>query len=131
LRDQIAQALKFEPQKVRVITPYLGGGFGGKSAGRQAIEAARLAAATGQPVQVQWTRAEEFFYDTFDPASVVKVTSAVDANGRITLWDYAVYASGDRGAALFYDVANARVQAFGDINYGQHAGNGIHPFATG
>jgi nicotinate dehydrogenase subunit B len=131
LRDQIAQALKVEPQKVRVITPYLGGGFGGKSAGRQAIEAARLAVATGQPVQVQWTRGEEFFYDTFDPASVVKVTSAVDANGKITLWDYAVYASGDRGAALFYDVPNARVQAFGDVNYGQHAGTGIHPFATG
>jgi len=131
LRDQIAKALKVEPQKVRVITPYLGGGFGGKSGGRQAIEAARLAVATGQPVQVAWTRAEEFFYDTFDPASVVKVTSAIDANGKISLWDYAVYASGDRGAGLFYDVPNARVRAFGDINYGQHAGNGMHPFATG
>jgi isoquinoline 1-oxidoreductase len=131
LRDQIAQALKVDTQKVRVITPYLGGGFGGKSAGRQAVEAARLAVATGQPVQVAWTRAEEFFYDTFDPASVVKVTSAVDAKGKITLWDYAVYASGDRGAALFYDVPNARIQAFGDINYGQQRGTGIHPFATG
>lgn len=131
LRDQIAQALKVDTQKVRVITPFLGGGFGGKSGGRQAIEAARLAVATGQPVQVAWNRAEEFFYDTFDPASVVKITSAVDANGKISLWDYSVYASGDRGAALFYDAPNARVRAFGDINYGQHAGNGIHPFATG
>lgn len=131
LRDQIAQALKVDTQKVRVITPYLGGGFGGKSAGRQAIEAARLAVATGQPVQVAWTRAEEFFYDTFDPASVVKIASAIDANGKITLWDYAVYAAGDRGAALFYDVPNARVQAFGDINYGQQRGTGVHPFATG
>lgn len=70
-----------------MITPYVGGGFGGKSAGRQAVEAARLAAAVGQPVQVAWTRAEEFFYDTFDPAAVVKVTSAVDPNGKIALWD--------------------------------------------
>ncbi len=131
LRDQIAQALKVDTQKVRVITPYLGGGFGGKSGGRQAIEAARLAVATGQPVQVAWNRAEEFFYDTFDPAAVVKVASAVDAKGKITLWDYAVYAAGDRGAALFYDVPNARLRAFGDVNYGQHGGNGIHPFATG
>jgi CO/xanthine dehydrogenase Mo-binding subunit len=131
LRDQIAQALKVDTQKVRVITPYLGGGFGGKSGGRQAIEAARLAVATSQPVQVAWNRAEEFFYDTFDPASVVKVASAIDANGKITLWDYAVYAAGDRGATLFYDVPNARVRAFGDIDYGHHGGNGIHPFATG
>ena len=81
-----------------MITPYVGGGFGGKSAGRQADEAARLAKITGQPVQVAWTRAEEFFYDTFDPASVVKIGSAVDADGKITLWDYDVYFAGDRGA---------------------------------
>jgi isoquinoline 1-oxidoreductase len=135
LRDQIAQALNVDTQKVRVITPYLGGGFGGKSAGRQAIEAARLAVAAGQPVQVCWTRAEEFFYDTFDPASVVKITSAVDTNGKITLWDYAVYAAGDRGAALFYDIPNARVQAFGGLNFrdetGPQSGPSVHPFATG
>ena len=131
LRDQIAETLKVDTQKVRVITPYLGGGFGGKSAGRQAIEAARLAVAVGQPVQVMWTRAEEFFYDTFDPAAVVKVTSAVDSNGKITLWDYAVYAAGNRGAALFYDIPNARVRAFGDTNYGPKTGPDIHPFATG
>jgi isoquinoline 1-oxidoreductase len=131
LRDQIAQALKVDTQKVRVITPYLGGGFGGKSAGRQAIEAARLAVAAGQPVQVVWTRAEEFFYDTFDPASVVKVTSAIDGAGKITLWDYAVYAAGDRGADLFYDIPNARVQAFGGTSYGPQSGSSLHPFGTG
>ena len=131
LREQIAQALAVEAQKVRVITPYLGGGFGGKSAGRQAIEAARLAVAAGRPVQVAWTRAEEFFYDTFDPASVVKVASAVDAGGRIALWDYAVYAAGDRGAALFDDVPNARVRAFGGTAYGPQSGPSVHPFATG
>lgn len=134
LRDQIAETLKVDPQKVRVITPYVGGGFGGKSAGRQAIEAARLAVASGKPVQVAWTRAEEFFYDTFDPASVVKVASAVDANGRISLWDYAVYAAGDRGASLFYDVPHARVQSFGG-SYRDEAhpqpGLSVHPFATG
>jgi isoquinoline 1-oxidoreductase len=131
LRDQIAQALQVDAQKVRVITPYLGGGFGGKSASRQAVEAARLAVAAGRPVQVAWTRAEEFFYDTFDPASVVKITSAIDAGGKITLWDYAVYAAGGRGADLFYDVPNARVQTFGGTSYGPQAGPSLHPFATG
>ncbi|HEY3566391.1 MAG TPA: molybdopterin cofactor-binding domain-containing protein [Thermoanaerobaculia bacterium] len=135
LRDQIAQTLKVDTRKIRVITPYVGGGFGGKSAGRQAVEAARLAVAVGQPVQVAWTRAEEFFYDTFDPAAVVKVTSAVGPNGKIALWDYAVYAAGDRGAALFYDIPNARVKAYGDTSYreeaGPRSGPSLHPFATG
>ena len=77
-RDRLAQALALDPKNVRVITPYVGGGFGGKSAGRQAEEAARLAKIAGRPVQVAFTRAEEFFYDTFDPAAVVKIASAID-----------------------------------------------------
>ena len=78
-RDRVAKALGLDPEQVRVITPFLGGGFGGKSADGQAVEAARLAQITGKPVQVAWTRAEEFFNDTFDPASVVKIVSGLDS----------------------------------------------------
>ena len=72
---------------MRVITPFVGGGFGGKSRAQQAIEAARLAQITGKPVMVTWTRAEEFFYDTFGPAAVVKVASSINDKGKITQWD--------------------------------------------
>ncbi len=113
LRDQVAKALGLPPKDVRVITPFVGGGFGGKSAGVQAVEAARLAQITGKPVQVAWSRPEEFFYDTFDPAAVVKIVSSVDGGGKITLWDYGVYAAGDRGAALFYDVPNVSIRSYG------------------
>jgi nicotinate dehydrogenase subunit B len=112
-RDRLAQVLGLDPKSVRVITPYVGGGFGGKSAGRQSEEAARLAKVTGRPVQVAYTRAEEFFYDTFDPACVVKIASAFDGDGKVTLWDYDVYFAGDRAAELFYDVPNARMRVFG------------------
>ena len=75
-------------EKVRVITPFVGGGFGGKSGGGlQAIEAAKLAKTTGKPVQVCWSRAEEFFLDSFRPAAVVKIRSGIDGEGRICLWD--------------------------------------------
>ena len=43
VQGQVAQALGLPPENVRVITPFVGGGFGGKSASAQAIEAARLA----------------------------------------------------------------------------------------
>ena len=75
VKQQVAEALQVAPEKVRVIVPYVGGGFGGKSASRQAIEAARLAKLTGKPVQVVWDRSEEFFFDTFRPAAVVKIRS--------------------------------------------------------
>src|SRR5450756_1576409 len=87
LRQQVAQALGLAPQNVRIIASYVGGGFGGKSAGGQAVEAARLAKATGKPVQVVWNRAEEFFYDTFRPAAVVKIRSGLSSAGKIALWD--------------------------------------------
>ena len=103
LKNQLMQALKLPPEKVRVITPYVGGGFGGKSASRQGVEAARLAVLTGKPVRVQWSREEEFFYDTFRPAAVIRIRSGLDEAGRITFWDYDVVAAGDRGAAHFYD----------------------------
>jgi nicotinate dehydrogenase subunit B len=59
-RTRIAQTLSMDEKNVRVITPFVGGGFGGKSYVNQAVEAARLAQITGKPVMVAWTRGEEF-----------------------------------------------------------------------
>jgi CO/xanthine dehydrogenase Mo-binding subunit len=114
---------------VRVITPFVGGGFGGKNPGGQAIEAARLAKLSGKPVQAMWTRQEEFFYDTFRPAAVVKIKSAITKAGKIVLWDYAVYCAGDRGAKHFYDIPNHRTESFGGSGFG--GAPNLHPFATG
>jgi isoquinoline 1-oxidoreductase len=127
-QQAIARAIGFRPEAVRVITPYVGGGFGGKVPGQQAVEAARLAKITGKPVQVCWTRAEEFFYDTFRPAAVMQVTSGIDADGRIVLWDYQVYGAGSRGSDVFYDIPNRSVRVYGEW---RGAPDGMHPFAVG
>lgn len=127
-RPRVAEALGLEEKDVRIITPFLGGGFGGKGTSGQAVEAARLAHITGKPVMVAWTRAEEFFYDTFDPAAVVKIASAVDGEGKITLWDFNVWAAGDRAAEVLYDIPNARVTS--TMGRGS-TGAKLHPFATG
>jgi nicotinate dehydrogenase subunit B len=132
-RDDIAERLGMKAGDVRVITPYVGGGFGGKSAHQQALEAARLAVATRRPVQVAWTRAEEFFYDTFDPAAVVEISSALDADGRISLWDYQVWAAGERSAGLFYDVPNVAIRSYGGRMSGseQRSAGALHLFGVG
>ena len=127
-RDAVAGALGLSPKDVRVITPYVGGGFGGKSSGPQVVEAARLARMAGAPVQVAWTRSEEFFHDTFAPASVVKIASALGDDARITLWDYEVYCAGDRGTELLYDVPNAAVRIRGSWTNGKQS---AHPFPVG
>jgi isoquinoline 1-oxidoreductase len=128
LKSQVAQALKLPPDKVRVITPYVGGGFGGKSASRQAIEAARLASLAGVPVRVVWSREEEFFYDTFRPAAVITVRSGLDAARRLVLWDYTVIGAGERGSEHIYDIPHHRTLVRGGWNANSP---GLHPFAIG
>jgi isoquinoline 1-oxidoreductase len=128
LKDEVARALAIPAENVRVITPFVGGGFGGKTNNRQGVEAARLAKLAGKPVQVGWTREEEFFYDTFRPAAVVKITSGITSGGRISLWDYGVYFAGQRGSEHFYDIPHHRTTVYGA---GWRGDEGTHPFGTG
>jgi nicotinate dehydrogenase subunit B len=127
LQDGISRELGFQREKVRVITPFVGGGFGGKGAYQQGVEAARLAKLSGKPVMLVWTRDEEFFYDTFHPAGVIRIKSGIDKSGLIKLWDYSLYYGGSRGSDTIYDVPNARTTA-----YSQNMDSTvIHPFGTG
>ena len=57
VRDELMQAFQLPADKVRVIQPDMGSGYGGKHTGEAAIEAARLSKAAGKPVKVVWTRA--------------------------------------------------------------------------
>lgn len=127
-RDEIARAIGFDPRNVRVITPFVGGGFGGKAVNGQAVEAARLAKSVGRPVQVMWSREEEFFHDTFRPAAIVKIKSGIGAASEMTFWDYEVFYAGDRGAPQFYTVPNHRTASHGS---GWQGPPGSHPFGTG
>jgi nicotinate dehydrogenase subunit B len=122
-QETISREMNVPLEKVRIKSPFLGGGFGGKSAHMQAVEAVKLAKITGKPVVVAWTRQEEFFYDTFRPAAVVKIISGIDKSGKITLWDYHTYYAGARGSDTIYDVPNART-----TDYGRGS---VHPFGTG
>jgi CO/xanthine dehydrogenase Mo-binding subunit len=74
-------------------------------------------------------RAEEFFYDTFRPAAVVKIRSGLTSAGKMILWDYSVYCAGDREAKQFYDIPHQRTVSAGGWSGG--ATPGLHPFAIG
>lgn len=126
-RDAIVEKLKLPVQKVRVIVPFVGGGFGGKADNPQAVEAAMLTKMTGKPVTVAFTREEEFFYDTTRSAALIKLASGLDKTGRITFWDYNVYCAGDRGADTIYDVPHQKTTSW---DQGENDPP-VHPFATG
>jgi len=122
-REQLAKTFDMPLEKVHLKQIFLGGGFGGKIYNQQAIEAAKISKLSGKPVQLVWSRREEFMYDRFRTAALMKATSGVDSNGKLNLWEFDIYCAGTRGANLFYGVTNNRTRAFND--------NDIHPFGTG
>ena len=125
-QESIARILELDLHDVRVIAPFVGGGFGGKSPHQQAVEAARLSKLSGKPVMVTWTREEEFFYDTYRPAAVVKIRSGMTDTGKITFWDYHQYFAGNRGSDTIYAVPHRKT-----TGHGEERGNPVHPFNTG
>jgi nicotinate dehydrogenase subunit B len=128
IQEEVSRALGIPLHNVRVIAPFVGGGFGGKNRNLQAVEAARLSKLAGRPVQVAWTREEEFFYDTFQPAAVVKIVSGLDESNRIALWDYSVFFGGERTSQPFYDIPHYKIVARGGWT---RSAEEAHPFAVG
>ncbi len=112
VRQQLQQAFRMDAAKIRVIVPDTGGGFGGKHTGEVAIEAARLAKEAGHPVSLRWTRAEEFMWAYFRPAGFYEIEGGLDAEGRLTAWDFGVYNAGTAGLATPYRVENVRTRFF-------------------
>jgi CO/xanthine dehydrogenase Mo-binding subunit len=108
VRGEVAAAFSLSEDRVRVIVPDMGSGYGGKHTGEQAIEAARLARAANHPVKLVYRRDEEFSWGYFRPAGVIEIAAAVDASGRITSWEFDNWNSGNSGLATPYAIANKR-----------------------
>jgi isoquinoline 1-oxidoreductase len=119
----VAETLEVSEENVHVITPFVGGGFGGKKSGQQISEAVKLSKITGHPVQLAWTRREEFFYDTFRPAALVQLESGLNAEGHITFWDCDILFTGSRSSEPIYDIPHFRVTT--------RSARSVHPFGTG
>jgi nicotinate dehydrogenase subunit B len=106
VRSELAEAFHIAEDKVRVIVPDTGSGYGGKHTGECAVEAARLARAAGKPVKLVWTREEEFTWAYFRPAGVIDVKSGVKNDGTITAWEFHNYNSGPAGIQIKYEIPN-------------------------
>jgi CO/xanthine dehydrogenase Mo-binding subunit len=60
-KETLGKSLGIDPDKVRVIVKYLGGGFGSKAWSQRITHyAAKLSMVTGRPVKMERTRADEF-----------------------------------------------------------------------
>jgi isoquinoline 1-oxidoreductase len=104
VRSDLAQALGLPEERIRVIVPDTGSGYGGKHTGEAAIEAARFSRGAGKPVKVVWTRQEEFTWAYFRPAGIIDITSGVRDDGTLVSWEVSNYQCGTPGLRSPYSL---------------------------
>ena len=110
-RNLIAQSMEISQSKMRVIAPYVGGGFGSKAG--VSMEALVVAIATkvkGHPVKLLLTREEEFFTAFVRQGLVAYFKMGCDENGRLLAMENKFYWDG--GAYTEYGVNITRASGY-------------------
>ncbi len=126
VRDGLAGALKLDHSKVRVVTEYMGGGFGAKfGAGVEGMLAAKLSKEANAPVRLMLTRFDQALAVGNRPSSFQKIKIGATADGRLHAFEAENYgtagigAGGDSGGGgggadipmpYIYQVPNTRVK---------------------
>lgn len=106
VRSELSTSFKIPEDRVHVIMPDTGSGYGGKHTGEAADEAARLAKAAGKPVKRTWTREEEMTWAYFRPGGVIDVGAKLNPDGTIAEWEFHNYNSGPSGLQSPYALAS-------------------------
>jgi len=110
-RNLIAKALHISHSKLRVITPYVGGGFGCKAGVSMEGAAVALAMhARGRPVKLRLTREEEFYTTFVRQGLVAYVKMGMTKAGRITAMQNRFYWDG--GASTEYGTNITRAAGY-------------------
>lgn len=110
VRSELSSAFRLSEDRVRVLVPDTGAGYGGKHTGEVALEAARLAKAAGKPVKLVWSREEEFTWAYFRPAGVIEIKSTVNPDGTIAAWEFHNYNSGSAAIRSPYAMPHQHTQ---------------------
>jgi isoquinoline 1-oxidoreductase beta subunit len=84
----VAGAVGMKPEQIKVITTFLGGGFGRRVEVDYTIDAAEISKAVGAPVKMLWSREDDMTHDSYRPGGYYKVQMAVDAAGKPVAYRY-------------------------------------------
>jgi xanthine dehydrogenase YagR molybdenum-binding subunit len=136
VREGLAPYLKLSQDKVRVLTDYMGGGFGAKfGPGVEGGLAARLSQAASAPVRIMLTRFDQSLAVGNRPSSFQKIKLGASADGKLVAFEMDAFGTAGTGAGqasagggggsgfpapYIYAVPNTRVkQAHVAVNAGQ------------
>ena len=111
MRDMIAQGLDIPHNKLRVIAPLVGGGFGGKAGvTMEACAVVMAQAVEGHPVKLRLTREEEFVGTSVRQSLVSDIKVGCDKDGNLLAMELTYYFGG--GAYNDYGVNIARAPGY-------------------
>jgi len=109
-RDSVARTLKIPTDNVRLVSPYIGGGFGGKLwVNADAILAAIAARQLKRPVKTALARHQVFHVTTHRSDTIQRIRLGTDQNGRILAISHDVF-SGNLPSEQTYEGAALQTQ---------------------
>ena len=100
------------PERVKVNTMLLGGGFGRRFAPDFAVDATLLSQLSGRPVKLIYSREDDMAAGYYRPASVAHFEGALDAAGQPTLLKVGVGSPSLMAASGFMKLPDSGVDAF-------------------
>ncbi|NEV61472.1 xanthine dehydrogenase family protein molybdopterin-binding subunit [Thiorhodococcus minor] len=104
-RALACQITGLEPERVRVHTTFVGGGYGRRLEQDFVADAVELSQAARCPVQLIWTREDDFRHDDFRPMTLHRLRGGVDDQGRVRAWFHRVV-----GPSVLARVAPERIR---------------------
>jgi isoquinoline 1-oxidoreductase subunit beta len=125
LKRHVGRMLNISPDNVTVHTPYVGGGFGRRSEGDDAAQAAWIAKmVAGTPLKLIRSREDDISTDFFRAMAAARIEVGLDKDGKILSWRHRVVAASAIARSMppqiFNDKLGGRdgiVAGFQDIAY--------------
>ncbi len=89
-QNSAAKILGLPPEKIRIHTPFLGGGFGRRATPTADVvsEAVEVAKAAKAPVKTVWTREDDTRGGYYRSAFVEKIRAGLDKDGMPSAWHH-------------------------------------------
>jgi isoquinoline 1-oxidoreductase beta subunit len=113
-RQRAAQVAGLPPEKVKIYTTFLGGGFGRRANPQSdfVIEATHVAKAAGAPVKVVWTREDDMQGGFYRPAFIHAISGSVDGNGNATSWRSRLVGQSIMAGTMFADMMGLKTKGY-------------------
>ena len=89
-QQKAAEVLGIDQSRVTVHVTFMGGGFGRRFGWPFDHQALRIAEHIRRPIQLVWTREDDFTHDKYRAASMHRFRGGVDLEGNLVAWSHRI-----------------------------------------